>query len=272
MWVTLEKFFFTVGRSHTLTRWTALVIKRSECPKSPNFHPTPPIYKMVFRFRRRGRALRRRRGGRRPMKRMRRYAAPLVHKIKEASLTSQILATAGASTPGVISFRLNQLQNYLHYQGVWDMFKIVGAKVSFVCKANSAEPTAASAPLPVMYIAPNRDPFTAAPASISDVLNDDGFRVIRADKMIGKSGLYIKCPKPDMSLAIPGGPNVPMNWSYGVSSKTQPWLCTGGGNQAFDQSQVPHYGFRYIVDNSGGAVDVAIQVYVTLYVQFKEQN
>lgn len=197
----------------------------------------------------------------------------MVHHFQEMVNLQDIVVPANNTTAGVLSVNLNQLVNANSYKGLFDLYKINGCKFTFLYRANSSDVSNGlnTASLPVLYTAINRDPFCVIPGSVSDILNDDTSKIHRADGLLGKGGVYVKCPKPDMSVAIEGG-NVPQQWNYGVSKKFQPWLTTGGAANAIDQSNVPHFGIRYFLDNMAAASTQSIQVYVTLYFAMKEQD
>lgn len=203
----------------------------------------------------------------------------ITHHFKEICQLSQITAAGTATTSGVISWNLNQLTNNASFKNLFDLYKITGVKLKMLYRHNvsdSGEP-AGIGEIPVMYMAPNRDPFVPPPTTVGDILNDDGVKIFRCDAFKGKGGLYLKSPKPDMSSAVtvggvPSGGLVTTQWNYGTGSKFQPWLTTGGNGQALDQSGVSHYGYRYFFDNSQSTQTQTVYVYATLYFSMKEQD
>lgn len=217
----------------------------------------------------RGKKMYRRRGLRRAVK--------TVHHFKETCQLSTITAPGLANASGILSCNLSQLNNSAQFRGLFDLYKITGVKFKFLYKYNSAEAMTGAAGLPTLYTAINRDPFTPAPLSTGDILNDDGIRIHRADQLQGKGGIYIKSPKPDMSAVVtvggvPTGGIVTTQWNLGVGSSKQYWLTTGGNAQGLDQSAVNHFGLRYLLDNSGNATAQDVLVYATLYFSMKEQD
>jgi len=154
---------------------------------------------------------------------------------------------------------------------MFDLYKITGVKIKVVPRyvnadvlQNNAIPSGA---LPLLHIAPNRDPYVPAATSVADLLNDDGCKTLLLNRPYT---FWLKNPKPDI---LTGGENqLPIPIQFNSSSKAlQPWLTTGGNGQLIDQSGVPHYGFRTIVDNQA-SVPVEAQVFVTLYFCGKEQD
>lgn len=192
---------------------------------------------------------------------------------------SNITIPANNSTGGVLSFNLGQLVNQASFKSLFDLYRITAAKVSFLYRNNSATTSAAPniASLPMLYTAINRDPFVPAPTSVADILNDDTCRIHRTDQLVGKGGIYIKSPKPDMTGLVyaqgqPTGGIVTTQWNLGVGNSKQYWLTTGGNSQGLDQSGVNHFGLRYFAENLANSQDQEIQVFVTLYFQMKEQD
>lgn len=219
----------------------------------------------------------RRRGGRRYGRRriMPRARVPLVHRFKEVVLHDQSIACAANSAGyGQLFFHANELTNWASLVGLFDLYKITGVKLRIVpyfnaSEANQINGSGQAGVLPTLMIAPNRDPYVGVPVSYADVLNDDGVKIFQVSKPIT---LYLKSPKANIVTEAPEGGtplDVPMQW--GVGSKWQPWLTTGGGNQLIDQGALAHYGYRWAMSNPGG-LDVSLNVFVTYYITLKEQD
>lgn len=219
------------------------------------------------------RAMRKKVGYRRGLRR----AVKVVHHFKETCQLSTITAAGLGNASGILSCNLSQLNNSAQFRGLFDLYKITGVKFKFLYRFNSADTATAGGAMPTLYTAINRDPFTPAPLSIGDILNDDGVRIHRVDQLQGKGGIYIKSPKPDMSGAVtvggvPTGGIVTSQWNLGVGSSKQYWLTTGGNAQGLDQSQVNHFGLRYLLENSTNTLAQDVLVYATLYFSMKEQD
>lgn len=227
----------------------------------------------------------RRRGTRKPRKyaRLRRYgfrrrlvrlrpALRVVHKFKETCLYSgtPISAPANSTTVGLMAFSLNMLANATSFKSLFDLYKITGVKVRIVPRWNTSDPLASQngiAGLPMLYIAENRDPYVGAPANVVDVLNDDGVKIIRLDKPVT---MFLKNPKAEIFDG--SGNTLPFQFN---SSKSylQPWLTTGGNAQAIDQSNLNHFGYRWVLDNSlNSATTTTLDTFITLYFSMKEQD
>lgn len=210
-----------------------------------------------------------------------RRGAPSVHRFKEMCpllpLTAPVLGGVGLTR----SVKFNDLTNQASFKALFDLYKINGVKFTFIYKANISDPTGGGAvgatnALPVLYIATNRDPFVPAPTSAADVMNDDTCKVYRLGGY-NKIEWYVKTPKPDMTITVPGqggGPNytVPYNFQFGERKAFQPWLTTGGNAQTLDQSSVEHYGIRMWLDNTNGSASQSVDVFATLYFSLKEQD
>lgn len=224
----------------------------------------------------------RRRGGRRmvrrraPMRRMRLgRRVPVVHRFKELCIhDQQIYAAAGTAGRGTLKFHVNECPNWPSMRGLFDLYKLTAVKVRIVPYFSEGDVAdvnvnSQAGTVPTLYIAPNRDYLVPDPTGFADVMNDDGCRIIQVRRPIT---LYLKAPKPDI-YSVPNGalPGQQVPMQFGVSSKFQPWLSTGGNNQTWDQSAVNHFGFRWAMSNPGGA-DVNLNVYVEYFISCKEQD
>lgn len=195
-----------------------------------------------------------------------------VHWFKEmCQLTSMVGPAATPAASGWLSFKLNDLQNAGSFKLLFDLYKLTGVKLKIVPRMNTSDAIGTNAGgsmgnLPVLYIAPNRDAYVPAPISIGDILNDDGCKVIRLTKPVN---LYIKSPKAVITDNSDQKNIVP--FQFGTGRAFQPWLTTGGNSQIIDQSDVPHYGFRWVINNQAGS-DVVLDVYATYYFAMKEQD
>lgn len=213
-----------------------------------------------------------RRGGlRRPVK--------SVHHFKEQFRLPNILVAANSQVSGTIAPQIANLLNYANFKQLFDLYKITGVKLKFLYRGNSADTqgSAGATGIPVLYTAINRDPAVPAPASIADLLNDDTCRIHRGDGLLGKGGVYIKSPKPDMQADVVNKEGIFIGTTIqqlqlNTGSRSQFWLTTGGNGQTIDQSVVKHYGLRWFLDNTFNAADQVVEVYATMYFSMKEQD
>lgn len=190
------------------------------------------------------------------------------HFFKEKAQLVDITAATGL-TYGSQTYALSDLTNLPAFRSMFDLYKITGVKLLFVPVQNSADAGSTST-LPMLYIAPNRDPMTPAPTSIGDVLNDDGCKVIRLSKPVK---FWLKNPKADL-LTYDSEGNVDGRLPFQFNSSLnalQPWLATGGNGGKIDQSGIKHYGHRWVVDNPNTA-SISVHVFVTYYFAMKEQD
>lgn len=193
-----------------------------------------------------------------------------VHRFKETcQLASLPLLAGGAFSSGIINFKLSDLANAPSFSTLFDMYKLTGVKLRIVptyseSEATIANPSGQMGNLPVMYIAENRDPFVPPPTGVTDILNDDGVKILRPTRPVT---LWLKSPKPD--IRDNAGNVIPMQ--FNVGSKYQPWLTTGGNAQTISQIGVEHYGFRWGAINQSGT-EAVLQVYATYYFTCKEQD
>lgn len=230
------------------------------------------MVRKVIRRPRRGRKMIRKRNY------IRRGRISLVKRYKETYLKPQTLVTPGTTLGGRISCALNELGNVNGFNILYDLFKVTGMKIKLIPKINSntnfsQDGVQLQNNLPMLYIAPNRNPLTPNPTSASDVLNDDQCRAIRFDKPVT---LYLANPKPDQILyASADGSSVGrvVGQLNASSSKYQSWYPTAGNNSIQTQyTGMFWYGFRYWVDNGGSSTTLAFDTIVTEYVMFKEQD
>lgn len=195
---------------------------------------------------------------------------PIVHKFKETCIyPGGLNVNANTTNNGIITFGLNDLTNAVSFKALFDLYKITGVKVRINPRWTTTDPLAAAnglAGLPVLYISENRDPYVPAPASIGDILNDDGVKILRLNKPYT---MFLRNPK--ANILDLSGTSIPMQFN---SSKAmlQPWLTTGGNNQSCDQSSVIHYGYRWFLDNNLCQGQLNVEVFYTLYFSMKEQD
>jgi len=204
----------------------------------------------------------------------RRMGAPSVYKFKEPyQLSAPLTVANAASNSGTLVGQLSALTNIAEYQGLFDLYRINGMKVTFLPGSNSASPSdynvgggggyVVPGQLPYLYIAPNRDPLIPGPGSVADILNDDGVKCVRLDR---KRSFYISMPNPDIKLA--DGSTMPLI----LPSKVRSWLQTGGNGSTIDQSLLKHYGFRWLIDNTTNPNTYTVNVIITLYFSLKERD
>lgn len=190
-----------------------------------------------------------------------------VHRFKETCMLTNWSAAAGSTQFGVQGYKFRDLFNYSNFTNIFDMFKITGVKLTIIPRFNQASVAESTIgpninQLPLLYIAPNRSPWSVAPTSIQDVLNDDGCRIIRLER---KTNIFLKNPAPQLLDAASVGMPIQTN------GNTRLWLTTGGNGQLVDQTNVVHFGHRWAISNlSTNGVDV--DVYATYYFKMKEQD
>lgn len=193
---------------------------------------------------------------------------PLVHRFKEWYDGGGITVGAATSQGFVLSTQIASLVNWSGYKGLFDLYKITGMKFTLIPSHNVSDFSAGTGSgTPMLYIAPNRDPYVPSPTSVGDILNDDGVKIIRFTKPVS---FYLKNPKPD----ILDGDSKSIPWQFNSSNTAlQPWLTTGGNLQTVTQEFIKHYGFRYFVDNTiNTAQPFTFTTYVKLYFSMKEQD
>lgn len=197
--------------------------------------------------------------------------APLVHKFKEWCELPSITCPAGALNGGTLTVALNNLSNHPAIVALFDLYKITALKFKFVPSWNVGLNTTmgpGGSTLPNLYLAPNHDPYVPAPTSVQDILNDDGVRIIRPTRPFT---FYLK--NPNARITNKDGSDIPIINNSGYGARSRPWLTTGGNSQVVDQSAVPHYGLRWLLDDRWNpATSIEMQTFVCVYFMTKEQD
>lgn len=190
------------------------------------------------------------------------------HAFTEKCQLASIAVPGAATVTGTLTYKLSDLVNVSSFTSLFDLYKLKAVKLTLVPLANQSDfntPGSTAGQLgnlPMLYLAPNRDPYVPAPTGIADVLNDDGCKVRRFSQ---PTSFYLRSPKPD--LRDSQGHQIPIQMNIGKDF----WLATGGNGQAIDQSIVPHFGHRYVLTNNS-PLEMVVQVYVNYYFVMKEQD
>lgn len=192
---------------------------------------------------------------------------PGVHRFKETCMLTNWSCAAGSTQFGVQAYKFRDLFNYSNFTNIFDMYKITGVKLTIIPRFNTASVSESTIgpninELPLLYVAPNRSPWSVAPTSIQDVLNDDGCKVIRLERKIN---LFLKNPAPQILDAANTGVPIQTNGLHRL------WLTTGGNGQLVDQTNVNHFGHRWAISNLG-TNGLNVDVYATYYFKMKEQD
>lgn len=192
-----------------------------------------------------------------------------VHYFKEKCPLADISAAANSTNFGTQVYKAADLTNWTAaYQNLFDLYKLLAVKITIfprfnVSAAEYQNPAGNSGALPLLAIAPNRDPYVPAPTSWADIVNDDGVRIVRLDR---PRSFYLSRPKPRIQL---GDANIEMPVQYNVG--VQPWLTTGGNSQVINQSGVTHYGHRWAIWNEG-PYNASFHIVAEYSLAFKEQD
>lgn len=199
---------------------------------------------------------------------------PSVARFSEAYGESLIIPPASVSN-GLFTCQFNKLVNYANYSALYDLYRIVGMKVTLLPKWSQADIThvdgggtnISGMNLPIFYIAPNRNPTVSAPSGVADMLNEQGVRYF---PLKGKRSFYISYPKG--KTTVYSDVSAPIGTSTSVyPNRIQPWLSTGGSG-GLDQTDIAHNGFRWSMDASTVPNGITLQVVTTMYFQLKELN
>lgn len=196
-----------------------------------------------------------------------------VHYFKEKCPLADISAAANTIAFGVQTYKATDLTNWaLSYKNLFDLYKILSVKITIFPKFNTSaaeyqNPAGNAGALPLLAIAPNRDPYVPAPTSWGDILNDDGCRVVRLDR---PRSFYISRPKPDITTLLPDGVTY-VKLPFQFNKSVQPWLTTGGNNQTEDQENIQHFGHRWAIWNEG-PYNAAFHIVAEYSLAFKEMD
>lgn len=191
------------------------------------------------------------------------------HSFKETCELTSWSASATSTAYGLQTYKLNDILNASQFKSIFDLYKITGVKLTIVPQWSETSPLDAMAgiggvvnALPMLHVAPNRSPWSIAPVSVSDILNDDG---VKSYALKNKVSFYLKSPSPRLldgaSVGVPVQTNI----------NTRLWLTTGGNGQLVDQSGVEYFGHRFAIENPN-SFGVFIKVYATYYFKMKEMD
>lgn len=187
----------------------------------------------------------------------------------ELSYGADINVAASSQGGGILTFSLNNLLNVTSYQALFDLYKIDKVTVKILPLGNMA-PTgyvgsaSGASAIPQLFIAPNRDFYVPVPASESDILNDDGCRVINLTRPVT---LTLWRPRPKVLDA--NGATI----DYGLMpNRIGQWLTTGGNAQTINQVRTEYYGFRWWINNLQSGGPVIPKVIYTLHFSMKERD
>lgn len=190
-----------------------------------------------------------------------------VHWFKEKTELAPLEAGANNFAYGRITYAISDLLNWSSYKNLFDLYKLNKVKITIIPKFNvsAAEyqnPAGQAGALPLLYIAPNRDPYVPAPTTTADVLNDDGCKVMRLDKPRS-----FVLTRPKALILDADGTSVPFQFNLGM----QPWLTTGGNAQTLSQENVNHFGHRWAILNQG-PFEAVFQVIAEYSFAMKERD
>lgn len=185
------------------------------------------------------------------------------HKLKYFTETVQLASLSMSGTSGYkISLRLADLPNYAQYQQLFDEYCIIKYTVSLVPTTGTYVYGSSPAPIQFAY-AINRDPNSAVPLQISDILSEDNsrFTVIDGRRQIR---VPINDPKPWIEqISGTTGGNVTIN------QPLKKWVWVDMGSP--DSTNLRHYGLNCAWFNPG-TTPVTMAVFVKATVAFKEQQ
>ena len=156
-------------------------------------------------------------------------------------------ATTGVGA-GAQAFLISAIPDLVALAGLFDQYRINGAQIKCVPVANSANVGVSSTLGRMFTYIDHTD--VVPPANFQEVLDRKGSQVHRCDQMWTE---YIPKPRPAMMLY-----KTATTTGYGVG---KPIFISA------DQTDVPHYGWKYYLDN---AANNSIRVFIRLYVEFKE--
>lgn len=163
-----------------------------------------------------------------------------------------LLASWDVGTSNVsqaLSFNLSQVPSYTNFTQLYDMYRITYVVLKFVVKHNVSDMTGGASDLiPIVHSAPDyNDAF--APASIAALLNQGGYK---RKRLIGPQTYKVK---PSTLIATSGGSfNTP---------KWRDWQSTASPT-------IPHYGYKFFVENAAASASVNVDIYCTMYFQTKD--
>lgn len=175
---------------------------------------------------------------------------PVYSFVRTKQLTSINLQTA-SDTLGRITFQLDNLDNYTEFTNLFQQFRILGVKLTFVpyVTSNDANPIATTYVMPNIHTVIDHDD-SGTPANLAEIMQFRNHRMTRLNRVHSR---YIK-------------PSILMSaYETALTSayipKWKQWVST-------DDYTTPHYGLKYFIDQSSTAL--TIRVFAKFYFQCKD--
>lgn len=175
-----------------------------------------------------------------------------VHYFRRMCYKSTLTPDISNVAKGGLSFLLGDVPNAGEFQNLFDQYRISGIKLQFSLNLDPAAQSASAAVFPRMYYVVDQDS-NDSPAS-SDELRQYGkcrYALIQPNRTLN---LFIR-PKPLTQI-------YDSTITTGYRTDKNGWVDLATPN-------VPHYGFRYVIEQFNNSIGMNIQVHATYYFAMK---
>lgn len=212
----------------------------------------PRQRKQMYRKRRNVRRRPRRAAARRATRRVNTRGD--THFFKRMLYKTTITPVPGDVNYGALSFQFNDMPASTEFTNLFDYYKLTGVKLRFALKLDPSAQTAANAQYPVMYSAIDYDDITA-PFNADELRERQWCRQTFLRPNSYKT-FYIK---PRVTRTIFNGANLA---NPGYETSRAGWL-----DMAYPA--IPHYGFKWAIENLIASAGQSIRVEATYYFAVK---
>lgn len=174
------------------------------------------------------------------------------HYFKRFAYKATITGDVSRTAKGAMSFKLDDIPGLSDFTSLFDYYRISGVKLRFTTYLDPNSQAAGNAYFPKLYTAIDMDD-DAAPLSSDDLRQRTNCK-IRWLAPNRSYGIFLR-PKYLKNVYISG-----VSTGYEIGKQT--WLDLSNTN-------IPHYGLKYVVENLNPDLSQAVQVEATYYIQMK---
>lgn len=174
------------------------------------------------------------------------------HFFRRMGYKATITGNPGAIAKGAMTFQISDIPNVAEFTNLFDYYKLTGVKLRFSLNLDPSAQAPSNAQRPRMFYAIDNDDSTV-PTDTDEL------------RQRGRCREWLHNPNKPLSLFI--RPKYLNRVSYsaiqdGYQIAANRWLDLGVPN-------VPHYGFKYVIENINADIGQTILVDATYYLAFK---
>jgi len=171
-----------------------------------------------------------------------------VHHFKRVFHGTDINAATAGNVLGGLAFQFNQLPSYTEFTNLFDEYRINGIKIQLIPNFTGADlnPTTSAVSVPNIWSIIDHDDSTS-PANLEELLQYPNCRMTRGSRT------HTRFFRPSCLIDVAG-------ITTGVKFKQ--WINLANTN-------IPHYGFKYFIDQMNTGPVGTWRVFVTYYFSCK---